>query len=156
MLEEIYHFLQLSDAVATAGQPTPEQFSAIKNSNYQVVINLALPTSSNALSNEREIVEALGMQYIHIPVVWENPTRENFDRFCQVMEANADKKIFVHCAANLRVSAFMYLYRRIRDRANEAEIQKDLSRFWVPNETWQQFIETVKCERVQKKESETP
>lgn len=77
-LAAIYHFLKLSDQVSTAGQPTAAQFSVIQEAGYQVVINLAPLQSSNALPNEQTIVEALGMEYIHIPVLWDDPTPENF------------------------------------------------------------------------------
>ncbi|MGK7916826.1 MAG: protein tyrosine phosphatase family protein [Prochloraceae cyanobacterium] len=143
-LENIYNFLQLSDLIATSGQPTVEQFSAIKDSGYQVVINLALSESTNALPNEPAIVEGQGMEYIHIPVVWEKPLVENFQSFLEVMEANADRRIFVHCAANKRVSAFMYLYRLLRQGISEEEAQKDLEKVWVPNPVWQDFIDRVK------------
>ncbi|WP_238360689.1 fused DSP-PTPase phosphatase/NAD kinase-like protein [Iningainema tapete] len=108
-----------------------------------VVVNLALPTSSNALPDEKQIVESQGMQYIHIPVQWENPTIENVTEFFHVIEANTDKKVFVHCAANMRVSAFVYLYRRLHKHISEEEAKKDLNKIWVPNETWQKFIENV-------------
>ena len=72
-LENIYNYLKISNKIATAGQPSIEQFSHIKQSGYQVVVNLALRDSSNALPNEKEIVEAERMQYFHIPVIWENP-----------------------------------------------------------------------------------
>ena len=65
----IPNFLQLSETVATAGQPTEAQITAIQAAGYRVVINLALPTSTNALPNEQALVEALGMTYIHIPVL---------------------------------------------------------------------------------------
>ncbi len=142
-MEDIYNFLNLSDSIATSGQPTKEQFSAIKDSGYQIVINLALPTSTNALPDEKQIVEALGMQYFHIPVLWENPKIEDVEQFFNVMEANSDRKRFVHCAANMRVSAFMYLYHRLRERMSNEEAQKDLHQIWVPNEVWQKFIDRV-------------
>ena len=143
-IEDIYNFLKLSDSIATSGQPTTEQFEAIKESGYRVVVNLALSTSSNALHNEKQIVEAQRMQYVHIPVIWEKPTIENVTEFFSVMEANTDKKIFVHCVANKRVSAFMYLYRRLHENMSDEEAKKELHQIWVPNETWQTFIEQVK------------
>ncbi len=112
-IENIYNFLKLSDSVATAGQPTESQFSEIREAGYEVTVNLALPESPNALPHEQKIVEESGMQYVHIPVIWESPTLENLDRFFAAMQANDGKKIFVHCAANMRVSAFLYLYRLI-------------------------------------------
>ena len=142
-LENIYNYLKISDKIATAGQPSVEQFSYIKEAGYQVVINLALKDSSNALRNEKEIVETGGMQYIHIPVIWENPTEDKLQEFIQVMKTNVDKKVFVHCAANKRVSAFIYLYRRSQESIDEEIAKKDLDKIWVPNEIWQQFIQEV-------------
>ena len=140
-LEDIYNYLQLSDSIATAGQPAEDQFLAIKDSGYQVVVNLALPESANALPDERAIAENLGMQYIHIPVVWENPTLENFQDFALAMQANTDKPIFVHCAANMRVSAFMYLYNHICKQMSDEQAKGNLAQIWTPNETWQNFIQ---------------
>ncbi|MUL37528.1 protein tyrosine phosphatase family protein [Gloeocapsopsis dulcis] len=142
-LENISNFLQLSDSIATAGQPVESQFTDIKTAGYEVVVNLALPTSTNAIANEKKIVEDLGMEYVHIPVLWEKPTLEDIERFFDVMQANADKNVFVHCAMNMRVSAFIYLYRIIHEHINTEEAKKDLQKIWQPNETWQQFIEKV-------------
>ena len=142
-IEDIYNFLKLSDAIATSGQPTQEQFQAIKEAGYQVVVNLALSESSNALRNEKQIVENQGMKYVNIPVVWENPTLENVTEFFSVMEAIADKQVFVHCAANMRVSAFMYLYRCLHQGTSDEDAKKDLQKIWIPNEIWQNFIEQV-------------
>jgi len=142
-MEDIYNFLKLSDSIATAGQPTKEQFTAISKLGYQVVVNLALPESLNALPDEKEVVETQGMEYVHIPVVWENPTIDDIRRFFSVMEANADKNIFVHCAANMRVSAFMYLYRLIHEGMSDEDAKRDLHQIWIPNDNWQKFIEQV-------------
>ncbi|MGB7445319.1 MAG: protein tyrosine phosphatase family protein [Coleofasciculaceae cyanobacterium] len=143
-IEKIYNFLQLSDSIATSGQPTEEQFREIQASGYQLLINLALSDSTNALVNEQEIVEAKGMEYINIPVVWEHPTLKDIQEFFRVMQANTDKKIFVHCVANMRVSAFVYLYRLIYDHLSEEDAKQDLEKIWIPNPTWQQFIQRVR------------
>ncbi len=142
-LEEIYNYLQISDAIATSGQPTVEQFDAIEQAGYQVVVNLALPDSPNAYKNEKEIIEARGMEYVHIPVIWDNPTLENVHSFFEAMNANQDKKVFVHCAANMRVSAFIYLYRRICLGASEEVAKIALNKLWEPNEVWQKLINQV-------------
>jgi len=93
---EIYNFLQVSDAIATAGQPTAQQFADIKAAGYEVVVNLALPASTNAITNEQKIVEDLGMDYVHIPVIWEKPTLEDIERFFNVMQANTNKKALLN------------------------------------------------------------
>ena len=142
-VESIYNFLALSDVLGTAGQPTQEQFAAIQKAGYQVVINLALTDSPNALTNERAIVEEQGMQYIHIPVVWEQPEVEDALKFFRAMNTNSGKKVFVHCAANKRVSAFIYLYCTLHRGISQEEAKKDLHKLWIPNELWSSFINQV-------------
>lgn len=142
-LEGIYNFLEISDLIATAGQPTETQFAAIKDAGYCVVVNLALPTSTNALANEQHIVESAGMKYVHIPVLWENPTLEDFNCFSQTLNENRHQKTLIHCAMNMRVSVFMYLYRRIHDQIDDNKANQDLQKIWTPDGTWHTFIEEV-------------
>ena len=140
-ITDICFFLPLSEKLATAGQPTEPQLASIRAAGYEVVVNLALPTSTNALPSEQEIVESLGMEYVHIPVIWEQPTRENLEQFFTVIHSNANRRVFVHCALNMRVSAFMYLYRVLYTGVDSSVAYKDLHRIWTPNGTWLHFIE---------------
>ena len=142
-LDDILNFRALGVAgrIGTAGQPAEYQFEAVKAGGYETVINLALPTSLGALPNEREIVEKNGMAYIHIPVSWEEPDAEDLSRFFAVMDAHESQRVFVHCALNKRVSAFMYLYRVLRLQEPEALARKDLLKIWEPEPHWQRFIE---------------
>ncbi len=142
-LEDIFNFLNLPNSVATAGQPTKKQFSLIKNAGYKVVVNLSPKTAINALADEKEAVESLGMKYIHIPVNFNNPTIEDFDKFYRNMQQNSQEPVFVHCAGNLRVSSFMYLYRRIHEGLSDEQAQIELHNIWTPNKTWEQFINQV-------------
>jgi protein tyrosine phosphatase (PTP) superfamily phosphohydrolase (DUF442 family) len=142
-LADIYNFVRLSDRIATSGQPTVAQYPAIAEAGYQTVINLALKTSDNALPDEAAIATKLGLEYIHIPVLWEAPTLENFQEFTVTMNAREGKKIFVHCAANKRVSAFMYLYHLLDERCDAEIANAELTKIWQPNEIWQDFIDTI-------------
>jgi protein tyrosine phosphatase (PTP) superfamily phosphohydrolase (DUF442 family) len=142
-LESIFNFLPLSETLITAGQPTGKQLMAVKDGGYQTVVNLALGSAHNALVDERSTVESLGMRYVHIPVEFDRPTLEDFERFCALMKENDDQPLFVHCAANFRVSAFMYLYRRIYLGWGADDAIADLHKIWTPNAVWQQFIDEV-------------
>jgi len=142
MLTDIYNYLPISDRLATAGQPTAEQFAAIAQADFAVVINLAMPTSTNALPDERAVVEAQGMTYYPIPVEWEHPTLRDFQQFAMAMSQYGEQKVFVHCAMNMRVSAFVYLYRRLRG-VSQAVAAADLAKIWQPNATWQRFMDAV-------------
>jgi protein tyrosine phosphatase (PTP) superfamily phosphohydrolase (DUF442 family) len=146
-LADIFIFLELSPTIATAGQPTALQLSSIKAAGYRSIINLAPGTHENALPNEKEIVESLGLEYIHIPVKFDLPTIEDFNLFCDVMRAHQDRLIFVHCAANLRVSSFIYLYRCIHLDINHETAQIELAKIWTPNPIWQEFIDRIIIEK---------
>jgi protein tyrosine phosphatase (PTP) superfamily phosphohydrolase (DUF442 family) len=141
-LKGIRNFVRLSDRVGTSGQPTEEQFSLIRDAGYEVLINL-LP-AQREVAQEGQIVARLGMDYVNIPVVWGAPTVENVGIFFAVMDAMAARKVFIHCAVNMRVSAFMYLYRMLRLGMDEEETEADLHDIWVPDGVWAELIETVK------------
>jgi len=142
-LSDIKNVLVLDERIATAGQPTEEQIIQIAKAGYEVVINLALGDGDYALADEAGAVRKAGMAYIHIPVQWERPTRADLERFCDAMEARRRKKIFVHCAANMRVSVFMALYRILRLGWERERAFVDVTRIWQPNETWAAFIEEM-------------
>ncbi|WP_013323609.1 protein tyrosine phosphatase family protein [Gloeothece verrucosa] len=140
MLEDIKNYYQVNPNIATSGQPTSEQFQVIKNAGYETVINLALPTSDQALANEAAIVTGLGMPYFNIPVVWEAPKLDDVRWFFSVMEALKERKVWVHCAVNKRVSCFVYLYQKYGLNLSEKDARYPMYNIWQPNEIWQHFI----------------
>lgn len=141
-LSSIYNFHSLGDNLGTAGQPTPAQIQSIRDAGFRAVFNLALPTSDNAIPNEDSLVTGLGMAYVHIPVEFKAPTTQDFSAFCRVMDAFQDRPVFVHCAANKRVAAFLYLYRVLHKNIPASEAQLDLDAVWQPDEVWSKFIQT--------------
>ena len=139
MLNYIRNFLRIDDRLATSGMPKPEDFPALRQAGFDVVINLALPTSDNALPNEGDLVSAQGMTYVHIPVNFDVPQRADFERFTRVMDVCSDQRVFVHCAANKRVSAFVFLHR-LRHGADRATAESDLTKIWQPDGVWREFV----------------
>jgi protein tyrosine phosphatase (PTP) superfamily phosphohydrolase (DUF442 family) len=142
-LEDILNYRYISDKLATSGQPTAAELKLISLAGYKTILNLAPPNASNALPEEQAIATSLGMDYINIPIVWDNPTMTDFNQFCDVMENHKDQLIFVHCAMNMRVSAFIYLYRHLKLGVPASEAYSAMRTVWEPNATWQQFIETA-------------
>jgi protein tyrosine phosphatase (PTP) superfamily phosphohydrolase (DUF442 family) len=129
-LDIILNFLPINDRLATAGQPTREQFADVSAAGYELVVNLAPSDSSNAIPDETGAVAGNGMQYVHIPVDWQAPRLEDLARFFGVMEQNRGRRVFVHCAMNLRVSSFVYLYRVLRENVPEPEAAVPLNEMW--------------------------
>ena len=138
-LTHIRNFLRIDDRLATSGMPRPDDFAALRKAGFDVIINLALPTSDNALPNEGELVTAQAMTYVHIPVKFDAPQSADFDRFTRMMDVFAGQRVFVHCAANMRVSAFVFLHR-LRHGTERAAAEVDLNKIWQPEGVWREFV----------------
>jgi protein tyrosine phosphatase (PTP) superfamily phosphohydrolase (DUF442 family) len=136
-------FVALSERLATAGQPTESQFADVAAAGYEMVVNLALPSSDDALPDERTVVERHGLTYLPIPIDFQTPRVETAMRFFRVLDENRNRRMFIHCAANMRVSALIYAYRVARGDMSRAEAGADLARIWEPNPTWKKYIEDV-------------
>ena len=75
-----------------------------------MVINLAPTEPGRSLAGEADLVGAMGMDYVHIPVDWANPTVQDFAAFEQALSQLGERKALIHCIANFRVTAFYALH----------------------------------------------
>jgi len=142
-LPALINFRRYGERIATAGQPRPEHFPVLALAGYEAVINLATEASSNALPEEETLWAEQGIRYCHIPVQWDQPTPEDFDRFTALMQELQGRKLFVHCALNMRVSVFMFLHRVLNLGESKDAARADLQQMWTPNEIWQAYIERM-------------
>ena len=142
-MKDIYNYQYLNENLSSSGMPTAEQMKEVADEGVQVVINLALRTSPGALPNEDSVVESLGMKYIHIPVEWNNPTKQNLDDFFAAMDDHKQEKVLVHCQANYRASSFVMLYRVLRLGWKKEDAIPVMEKMWNPEDfpVWQKFID---------------
>lgn len=136
----VFNLLRIDERWLTAGQPTEAQFAALRAEGVEVVINLAPHTAENALADEHGVVTGLGMRYVHLPVDFKNPTDADFERFCAAMQDAKDARVLVHCAANMRVSAFTYRYRCQVLGEDPRVAAEALHRIWTPGGVWADFV----------------
>ncbi len=80
------------------------------------------------------------MTYTHIPVDSDNPTEDDFDRFCAAMVAADGVPVHVHCIVNARVTAFVYRWQRDVLGGGEAEARAMMDSVWRPGGVWAQFL----------------
>jgi protein tyrosine phosphatase (PTP) superfamily phosphohydrolase (DUF442 family) len=139
----IRNFVQTTETIGTSGQPTVEQFGEIARAGYSSVVNLAMPDSDDAIADEGTIVTSLGMKYVHIPVPFDAPTKQQLRSFIRVMRAIDGEKVWVHCVVNARVSAFMYHYLRIDKGYEDDAAKNQLLRRWEPkmDAAWKKFLQ---------------
>ena len=140
-LSKIYNYHDIPGLFTTSGQPNRYQLKLIAQNGYDVVINLA-PGSvlEGSVIHEAEILSANKVKYIHIPVNFNNPVKDDFLLFVKKLNENKDKKIWIHCAANMRVSAFVYKYRRDVLGLEDKQVIKDMELIWFPNRIWNAFL----------------
>jgi uncharacterized protein (TIGR01244 family) len=141
VLSDIFNYRQLSPTLAASGQPDEQDLTDVARAGYKVVINIALHDDPRySLSDERGTVEGLGMKYVHIPVDFSELCDDDFEKFVAAMDENYDQKLWVHCAANKRVSSFLGLYWHLhlgKPLTEAFELQQEI---WEPDGVWSKFI----------------
>ena len=113
-LPAIHNFLQVSPQFCTGGQPRLEHFAKLKADGVKAVLNLRQPSEHRA-DEERAAVEQAGLKYFNIPVVYRNPTDAQVDEFLKITDDPANRPMFIHCTAAIRVGAFWTIRRAVRD-----------------------------------------
>jgi RimJ/RimL family protein N-acetyltransferase/protein tyrosine phosphatase (PTP) superfamily phosphohydrolase (DUF442 family) len=143
MINDIYNFKAISSMLATSGQPSESELLEISKEGYEIVINLGLDGAEYSVKNEKIFLESHGIKYVHIPITFDNPEINKFETFHQYLKSNFEKKIFIHCAANKRVSVFIALFRIIEQGWNYEDAYNEILAIWEPNETWLDFLKNA-------------
>jgi len=142
-MNDIYNYKFFHENLSSSGMPTAEQMKSVAAMNVQLVINLAPHDVKNAMPNEPELVESLGMQYLNIPVKWGTPTKDGLNIFMDTLDGNQDKKIHVHCEANFRASGFITMYRILRLGWEPEKAFEVMHTIWDEDAypVWKMFLE---------------
>jgi len=145
--QDIFNYIKVNDHLITGGQPSAEQLRAAAAEGFEAVINLATEKPAGFSEDEASLVRSLGMAYYPIPVEWENPTLEDFQRFEELLESLDNTRTLVHCAANFRVSAFYGLYAIKHLGWSEAKAEAFRQPVWQGSNypLWEQFIRRIKA-----------
>ncbi len=146
-LTHIRAFREIDDRLATSGQIAYDDIAAIKAAGYEMVINLATADKERNGEEGFRVVEQ-GMAYVHIPVSWEEPSHRDLALFFDILAQNRDRKVYVHCFANMRVSTFVYLYRTLKEGVSEEEAMADLLAIWDPAslDQWKAFVDRARAD----------
>ncbi|HLG13109.1 MAG TPA: protein tyrosine phosphatase family protein [Blastocatellia bacterium] len=113
-LPPIYNFFRVNEQFCTGGQPRLEHLARLKADGVKVILNLRTPGEYRADEEEAKAKE-LGLKYLNIPVVYRDPKEEQADEFLKVLDDPANRPVFIHCTAAIRVGAFWMIRRVLRD-----------------------------------------
>jgi uncharacterized protein (TIGR01244 family) len=111
---DIRNFLRVTPEFCTGGQPRLEHFEMLKRDGVKAVLNLRQPTEHRA-EEEQKAVEAAGLRYFNIPVNYQQPSDAQVDEFLRITDDAANRPMFIHCTAAIRVGAFWTIRRALRD-----------------------------------------
>jgi protein tyrosine phosphatase (PTP) superfamily phosphohydrolase (DUF442 family) len=120
-------FLQVNENLFRGGQPTAQGFEQLKGRGVRTVVNLRVEDS------ERELVEALGMKYIHIPIAmpivmrpWKTIPEADIAAFFRAIDDPENQPAFVHCHRGAdRTGMLIGMYRIARDHWDGARAYRE-------------------------------
>jgi uncharacterized protein (TIGR01244 family) len=113
-LPPIRAFLQVTPEFCTGGQPRLEHLGQLKKDGVRAVLNLRTPGEHRA-AEEQEMAEKVGLKYFNIPVNYQKPEAAQVDEFLRITDDPANRPMFIHCTAAIRVGAFWMIRRALRD-----------------------------------------
>ena len=123
----IFNFTRVSDQYCTGGQPKLDALAKLKAEGVKSIINLRQPSEHRAADEEAKAKE-LGLKYFNIPVVYAAPKEEQATEFLKITDDPANRPVFIHCTAAIRVGAFWMIRRVLRNgwtvEAAEEEAKK--------------------------------
>ena len=133
------NYVRIDDRLATGGHFVDDGLSQVQAEGVEVVIDLR----DEPPEGHRERLEAQGLTYVNIPVLWRAPERSDFEAFREAMAQHSGKHVVVQCQANYRASAFTYMYRVLDGGVEEAEARAAMNEIWEPEGEWQSYIEGI-------------
>ncbi len=97
------------DGISSAGQPDEETLQVYADSGFVAVVDLRTARENRGMDDEAAAVEALGMEYISLPI--DGAEAVNFDNAAALSEvlARFDEPVLVHCGSANRVGALLAL-----------------------------------------------
>lgn len=138
-MKNISNYIKVNKNIATSGLLSKKDIEKISKKGFDVIINLSVD-DDRSLAHEGKIVSKNGMVYIHIPISWAKPQKDRMHLFFHILDGfiKEDKKVFIHCMKNYRVSVFIYLYKR--DVLKERNPKFIAPKGYKPTKVWRKLL----------------
>lgn len=128
--------------LVTSGQPSANGLRNLRAQGFEAVIYLAPGTVHDAIAEEPRILEAQGIEFVHIPIPFNAPEESHFLAVADALNRLRARKVLVHCQVNLRASSMVFLYRAIVEKQDPARAYEAVARVWSPEGPWKTLIAT--------------
>jgi tyrosine-protein phosphatase SIW14 len=114
------HFQQVNERISRGGQPTEEGIKNLAKMGVKTVVDLRREgeDGEHSTRDERKVVEAAGMRYVHVPMKgFVAPTDAQIAKILAIFDS--PEKVFVHCKKGKdRTGTVVACYRIARDGWN--------------------------------------
>jgi protein tyrosine phosphatase (PTP) superfamily phosphohydrolase (DUF442 family) len=131
----------IHDKLTTSGLPAPEDFALMAQEGYEMVISIRHPDDGMQLEGEGDLVARAGMAYVYVPMRSTELTLAGYEMMRDALRTWSDRKIWLHCTQNRRVSALMYVFNIIERSLSVDEARQLLHAVWEPDAPRQAFID---------------
>ena len=135
------NLVEISPTLVTCGQPNAAALKTLAAHGFAADIYLAPLTVYDAVRDEPEIVRGHGLEFVHIPIAFNEPDEADFARFTEAMATLRERKVLVHCQVNMRASSMVFLYRAIKLKEPPDAAYKAVAQVWSPQGPWKNLIE---------------
>jgi tyrosine-protein phosphatase SIW14 len=140
------NFGRVTENLYRGDQPTPEGFDTLHAMGVGMIVNFRKDRAETA--KEKTEVESLGMKYVGIP--WSashDPSNAQIVEFLDLVRANPNTKIFVHCRRGAdRTGTMIASYRVAVEHKPVTDAVAEMRQyhydwFWLPH--LQRYIESL-------------
>jgi protein tyrosine phosphatase (PTP) superfamily phosphohydrolase (DUF442 family) len=129
---------RVTDMLYRGGQPSTVGFKALQQMGVAIIVNFR--DEPEETFSERREVESMGIKYVNIP--WsgsDQPSSWQVVQFLDLVRANPQAKIFVHCKRGAdRTGVMIAAYRIAVERKTVTDADSEMNRFhydrfWLPH-----------------------
>lgn len=115
-LEGAVNYTRVDAVVACGGATSPDALKELKARGFKAVLNLRQASEPEAkVEEEGQLVQSLGLTYLHVPFNGNEPTDAAADQFLAALDDQSQRPIYIHCGTANRVGAMWYIKRVLRD-----------------------------------------
>jgi tyrosine-protein phosphatase SIW14 len=140
------NFGRVTDNLYRGAQPTPEGFNALHAMGVGIVVDFREKPAEAA--TEKRQVESLGMKSVDIP--WSanhEPSSDQIVEFLDLVRANPNTKIYVHCRRGAdRTGVMVAAYRIAVEHTSVAEAVSEMHRYhydWLFRSQLKRYIASL-------------
>jgi tyrosine-protein phosphatase SIW14 len=145
-LRGLPNFGRVTENLYRGGQPTSDGFNSLHAIGVGIDVNLR--ENRGEVATEKRQVESLGIKYVEIP--WSashEPSSAQIVEFLDLVRANRDTKIFVHCRRGAdRTGVMIASYRIAVEHKPVAEAVSEMHRYhydWLFRSQLRRYVESL-------------